>query len=802
MNKLDITRFSNFSGRGMIYSPRVFVYIGEAWVQCHEVSVTQSGHQEGSTCSLSFANIDKAYDDFVNMQKSTIEVYLGYDIVIGNQRSFYGERVFYGVSTSKKLSESKSNGSVVTIEARDFSVIAQECKMTGMLDGMTIEQVITLISSSVYGREWTKKHLILNLPETAKDNKYGELEGIHPLEIDQRTFWDVAIEIASDFALQSYFTTDGEWYFGSFPTEDNPQKIKIYNFIRGVNVSAISFEYKNPSSITNKIRYLAYDETDQTMLVSETQTSAGELGSADLSNVYSAQQNHTLNVTNDKMVNPSALEVLGKMRLWEEMRQIKTIQLSSEYGIPSISAGSIIQLIGYNSHSGYYFVRSVSHQIDKSGGYRMNISTEDINPFTTIKIINKDGTEKYGSIKDIIDTPSLGTGTNIDTTLGQNCPETGLLFPADGTYSPDIAYCHKKINGAWVKIDCSAFRENDLENYFKSYGNRFGIRVHPTFNDLRLHTGIDIDGLHGADLYAAADGIVTQIGTVAGYGNRITICLDRKFKVGDTSNLQDEGGIVGRNGAWYIRYAHLSKYATGIKKGSHVGKGQVIGYMGNTGTSTEPHLHFELLKEVNGKMEPIDPAPCIIGIGVQYDPEDDSSGDEGSTDPIDEGLNPYVNAFFKVFNEDQEDVTDEATIRIDSHVVSVSSGGFVAVVRNTEHTLMVDLSGYERVQRKIFYNENSGNSAQEHIYMQKVQEKNTDFVNVEIRTFDVGGNELTNEILVYVDDEYINLAPVSVKLAVDVRTSIRVGSENYEYDVHKVIAKKDTKTLCITCKEK
>lgn len=796
MNKLDIDRFSNFSGRGMVCSPRVLVYIGETWVQCHEVAVTQNGHQEGSSCVLSFPNMDKLYDDFVNINKSSIQVHIGYDIMIGDKKSFYGERVFYGVSTSKVLSESKSNGSVITVNARDFSVIAQECKMTGMLDGMNIEQIITLISESVYGKEWTKKHLILNLPEKVRVAKYGELDGINPLEIDQRTFWDVANEIASDFALQSYFTTDGEWYFGSFPTQENPEKIKIYNFIRGVNVSGITFEYKNPSSITNKIRYLAYDADDQEMLISEATTSDNLQAAVDLSNIYSAQQNHTLNMVNDKMVNAAFLETLGTLRLWEEMRQIKTINLSSEYGLPAIAAGGIIQLIGYNSHSGYYFIRSVSHQIDKNSGYRMNISAEELNPFTEIKIINKDGTESYGKIKDITDTPSLDTGVNLDTTLGQNCPEEGLLFPADGEYYPDSHYCHKKVNGSWVGISCSEFREND-DDYYKSYNNRWGLRVHPVDNVLKMHNGIDIDGDHGAELYAAADGIVTQLGTAAGYGNRVTICLDRKFKVGDTSELQDEGGIVGRNGAWYIRYAHLSAYASGLKIGSHVKKGQVIGYMGNTGVSTTPHLHFELMKEINGAMTFIDPVPCIIGYGVEAGSSDTSTDDDTFVGPAEETLNAHVNVYFKVFNQDQEDITDEATIRIDGHIVGISSGGFIAIVRNVEHTLMVDVSGYERVQRKVFYNENSGNSVNEHVYVQKIQDNSDGFTTAILRVYDKDNNELVNEILIYVGDDYINLAPVYVKLPVGVRTAIRAGSENYKYDTHYVTAKKDTKTLCI-----
>ena len=107
----------------------------------------------------------------------------------------------------------------------------------------------------------------------------------------------------------------------------------------------------------------------------------------------------------------------------------------------------------------------------------------------------------------------------------------------------------------------------------------FGWRVHPIFHVRKLHTGIDIGAGYGVPIHAADGGRVIYATWMSGYGNTVVI---------------DHGGGIS------TLYAHQSSFAVG---GGLVSKGQVIGYVGSTGYSTGPPLHFEV--RVNGN--PVDP---------------------------------------------------------------------------------------------------------------------------------------------------------------------------------------------------
>ena len=99
----------------------------------------------------------------------------------------------------------------------------------------------------------------------------------------------------------------------------------------------------------------------------------------------------------------------------------------------------------------------------------------------------------------------------------------------------------------------------------------YGYRMHPVYGYERLHTGIDIGAADGAEIIAADDGTVVHAGWMGGYGNCIMI---------------DHG-----NG-YTTLYAHLSSIA--VSSGSTVSRGNTIGYVGSTGVSTGPHLHYEV----------------------------------------------------------------------------------------------------------------------------------------------------------------------------------------------------------------
>ena len=102
----------------------------------------------------------------------------------------------------------------------------------------------------------------------------------------------------------------------------------------------------------------------------------------------------------------------------------------------------------------------------------------------------------------------------------------------------------------------------------------FGMRTHPVLGGRRQHTGIDLAAPTGTPVYATADGIVSRADEYSSYGLYISL----------------EHGA-----AMQTRYAHLSRLA--VAAGDSVKKGDLIGYVGSTGRSTGPHLHYEVRVE-------------------------------------------------------------------------------------------------------------------------------------------------------------------------------------------------------------
>ncbi len=103
--------------------------------------------------------------------------------------------------------------------------------------------------------------------------------------------------------------------------------------------------------------------------------------------------------------------------------------------------------------------------------------------------------------------------------------------------------------------------------------SRYGMRRHPILGYRRMHSGLDFRAAHGTPIYAATDGRVTMAGRNGAYGNYV--------------KLQHGGNLA-------TGYAHMSRIA--VRNGQQVSRGQVIGYVGSTGLSTGPHLHYEMYR--------------------------------------------------------------------------------------------------------------------------------------------------------------------------------------------------------------
>lgn len=114
----------------------------------------------------------------------------------------------------------------------------------------------------------------------------------------------------------------------------------------------------------------------------------------------------------------------------------------------------------------------------------------------------------------------------------------------------------------------------------------FGLRFHPLLNERRAHLGVDLAAASGSPIVATSPGVVSAEGYYGGYGDLV---------------------VINHGGGVETRYGHMSR--SNVVAGQHVQRGDVIGYVGSTGLSTGPHLHYEV--RIDGQA--VDPIRTLSG---------------------------------------------------------------------------------------------------------------------------------------------------------------------------------------------
>ncbi len=169
----------------------------------------------------------------------------------------------------------------------------------------------------------------------------------------------------------------------------------------------------------------------------------------------------------------------------------------------------------------------------------------------------------------VVEGKSVGTG-NI---LAARFTNRGKTYTA-------VRYTNRQGVSSFYNPDGTSMRKAFIRTPvdFARISSRFSNgRKHPILNKIRAHKGVDYAAPVGTPIKAAGDGRVILAGRKGGYGNTVIIQHGQRFRT---------------------LYAHMRGFASGIRNGSTVSQGQVIGYIGTTGLSTGPHLHYEF--QING----------------------------------------------------------------------------------------------------------------------------------------------------------------------------------------------------------
>lgn len=282
--------------------------------------------------------------------------------------------------------------------------------------------------------------------------------------------------------------------------------------------------------------------------------------------------------------------------------------LRTVYNPKDMNAGSEVTVLfdGAGAFDGFAFDSSAEQSITvqrKGEGYAAAAKKHPLTLSTMAANVQVEGSLYESGVKSGIPAAAMASLTKVlsynvdfqrDIKLGDSFRVIyDELHNPDGQLvrTGDIAYAELILNDRVVKVYRFKQANGDYD-YFDESGRTlkrsllrtpvnaarmtsgFGMRRHPILGYSKMHRGVDFGAPTGTPIYAAGDGVIVERAYKGAYGNYVRI-----RHTGDMSTA----------------YAHMSRFANGVQKGSRVKQGQVIGYVGSTGRSTGPHLHYEIL---------------------------------------------------------------------------------------------------------------------------------------------------------------------------------------------------------------
>lgn len=292
-----------------------------------------------------------------------------------------------------------------------------------------------------------------------------------------------------------------------------------------------------------------------------------------------SQPEHTFTVERDSQGKLVRFEYRAGLTVrYEAVRdssgKLKAKQIQVPVKVVRVSKGGIVTGSLGDALEGLSLGRSLAGVFTEVFEGRINFSTDTRAGDTFRIILDEESVEdtflRYGTIH-ALEYKGAKTGLLRAFWFTPNRGEDGDFYDENG----------RAMHGGWLRTPLR----------YDHISSPFGMRVHPVLKRKKLHNGIDYAAGMGTPVRAAASGTITFAGPKGANGNLLVISHAQGYET---------------------CYAHLLRFATGIKKGVKVSQRQVVAYVGSTGRSTGSHLHFSLKK--NGVF--IDPATQLNGPGL------------------------------------------------------------------------------------------------------------------------------------------------------------------------------------------
>ncbi|WP_342278729.1 MULTISPECIES: M23 family metallopeptidase [unclassified Candidatus Tisiphia] len=332
---------------------------------------------------------------------------------------------------------------------------------------------------------------------------------------------------------------------------------QIITVKKGDTLKAILLRQQIPNNEINQIVKLIKDKNIESslkigqQLVFDYEINITEQDDEDL-----ASESRILNKITIAYDNVKSLEIIREEESFyaKDVTKVLNKLITKSSVVINSSFMSALKSLGLSSNSIIELINSYSYQID----FQRQIKNGDTVTVITEKFVTKEGKFSHHGKVLYVSLNLSGKEYNIFRYSLDNTPNNHDFFSEDG----------KSVKRSLLRTPVKLVRVSS------HYGNRH----HPTLGYTKMHKGVDFAAPTGTPIYAAGNGVITEIGWKSGYGKFV--------QIKHSQNLS-------------TAYAHASNFAKNLKLGSIVKQGQVIAYVGSTGRTTGPHLHYEV--KIGGK---------------------------------------------------------------------------------------------------------------------------------------------------------------------------------------------------------